>query len=67
MMGAISRAGTTYPSITSEFNNCPHVASLGLINLILRKPVFALTPEYCMLIRKAANINFSLWFDLTGA
>jgi len=45
-----------------------HVASLGLINLILRKPVFAVTPEYCMLNGKAANNQFyNLWFDLTGA
>ena len=41
-----------------------HIASLGLINLILRKPVVALTPEYCMLNGKAANTNFIV-FDLT--
>jgi hypothetical protein len=40
------------------------IASLGLINLILRKPVVALTPEYCMLNGKAANTYFIV-FDLT--
>ena len=38
-----------------------------ICNVILRKPVLALTPEY----RKAANYGkyqfYSLWFDLTGA
>jgi len=35
--------------------------------VILRKPVLALTPEYCMLNGKAGNTNFIVWFDLTGA
>jgi hypothetical protein len=42
-----------------------HVTSLGLINLILRKPVFALTPEYCMLNGKAAKKTNFIVFGLT--
>jgi hypothetical protein len=44
-----------------------HVATLGLFILIPNQPVFALSPEFCVLSREATNTHFSLWFDPIGA
>jgi hypothetical protein len=41
-----------------------HVTPFGHIILILRQPIFALSPECCVLIREAANAIFNV-FGLT--
>ena len=44
-----------------------HDAPLGHIILIPSQPVFAFSPQCCVLGGKATNTNRSLWFDPTGA
>jgi hypothetical protein len=46
---------------------CSNVTPVGHIILISTQPVFALTPELCMLCGDANNTNFSLYFDPTVA
>ena len=52
--------------VITHWSNNPQIdmsPPLGHIFLIPSQPVFALSPEFCVLSGEATNTNFSLWFD----
>ena len=49
----------------SNSSRVGHVDQHWQITPIPNKPVFALSPQWCVLIEKATHTNFSLWFTNT--
>ena len=60
--------GWTFIVLVKQQTGCRRVASLGHIFMILSQPIFALSPQCCVLSGESNIYQFySLWFDPTQA